>query len=301
MPRSDPSTALVLTQAQSLGDWLPWLALGLVCGAGLVMVLARWQVRRSLLRQAHAEKRARAAERLAELGSMTRGLAHEIKNPLSTISLNAQLLSERIDDAPQHEPLSASDRAALHKRVDALRREVERLRGILTDFLTYAGELRLEVQPKDVGEVLRELGDFFAPQALHAGVKLRVETPASGLRAQLDEPHLKQALLNLLLNALHALQGSSQEAKREIVLAARATTLDDSPTQPAVAIDVIDSGPGIAPEVLARIFDPYFTTKAGGSGLGLPTARRIIEGMGGRLHVHTKVGEGTRMTIVLSV
>jgi signal transduction histidine kinase len=271
-------------------------------------VLSRWQVRRSLLRQAHAEKRARAAERLAELGSMTRGLAHEIKNPLSTISLNAQLLSERVDDAPRDEPLSDADRAALHKRVDALRREVERLRGILSDFLTYAGELRLEVQERDVATIVRELGDFFAPQAQHAGVRLRVEIAQSPARALCDEPHLKQALLNLLLNALQALQGPQGQAaqtgtqtKREIVLRTRGAVLEDAPVSPMLAIDVIDTGPGISQEVLARIFDPYFTTKAGGSGLGLPTARRIIEGMGGRLVVATTPGEGTAMSVMLGM
>lgn len=272
------------------------------------MVLSRWQVRRSLLRQAQAEKRARAAERLAELGSMTRGLAHEIKNPLSTISLNAQLLSERVDDAPRDEPLSDADRAALHKRVDALRREVERLRGILTDFLTYAGELRLEVQERDVATIVRELGDFFAPQAQHAGVRLRVEIAQAPTRALCDEPHLKQALLNLLLNALQALQGPQGQAagtgtdtKREIVLRTRGAVMEDAPQSLMLAIDVIDTGPGISQEVLARIFDPYFTTKAGGSGLGLPTARRIIEGMGGRLVVATKPGEGTGMSVMLGM
>ncbi len=239
---------------------------------------------------------------------MTRGLAHEIKNPLSTISLNAQLLSERVDDAPRDEPLSDADRAALHKRVDALRREVERLRGILTDFLTYAGELRLEVQERDVATIVRELGDFFAPQAQHAGVRLRVEIAPAPTRALCDEPHLKQALLNLLLNALQALQGpqgqaagTGTETKREIVLRTRGAVMEDAPQSPMLAIDVIDTGPGISQEVLARIFDPYFTTKAGGSGLGLPTARRIIEGMGGRLVVATKPGEGTGMSVMLGM
>ncbi len=285
--------------------WWGWLALGLAAGGALVMVGARWQVRRSLLRQTQAEKRARSAERLAELGSMTRGLAHEIKNPLSTISLNAQLLGERVEDAPTDRALSADERAALRKRVESLRREVERLRGILTDFLTYAGELRVEVSPQDVASIVRDLADFFAPQAQHAGVRLRVEAQPQLPKAMCDSPHLKQALLNLLLNAQQAMLSNGPEAKRELIVRAVLRQPEKAqsrqvPRDQQIVIEVIDTGPGIAPDVLSKIFDPYFTTKAGGSGLGLPTSRRIIEAMGGRLEVESEVGRGTLMRVVLA-
>jgi signal transduction histidine kinase len=236
---------------------------------------------------------------------MTRGLAHEIKNPLSTISLNAQLLGERVEDAPTDRALSADERAALRKRVESLRREVERLRGILTDFLTYAGELRVEVSPQDVASIVRDLADFFAPQAQHAGVRLRVEAQPQLPKAMCDSPHLKQALLNLLLNAQQAMLSNGPEAKRELIVRAVLRQPEKAqsrqvPRDQQIVIEVIDTGPGIAPDVLSKIFDPYFTTKAGGSGLGLPTSRRIIEAMGGRLEVESEVGRGTLMRVVLA-
>src|SRR6185503_4111804 len=110
--------------------------IGLVVGAAVAGLAARWQIRRSLERVRAAERRARAAERLAEVGAMTGGLAHEIKNPLSTIGLNAQLLAEGLDEL---EGVDADSRQRLSRRLSSLRREVERLRGILTDFLNFAG------------------------------------------------------------------------------------------------------------------------------------------------------------------
>ena len=109
------------------------LVVGLVVGSSVAYLLAARRVRVSIARVHNARKRAQAAEHLAEIGSMTGGLAHEIKNPLSTIGLNAQLLSEAIEDLP----IEDQDRARLVRRIDALRRETERLRGILEDFLEY--------------------------------------------------------------------------------------------------------------------------------------------------------------------
>ena len=135
----------------------------------------------------------RAAERLAELGQMTGGLAHEIKNPLSTIGLNAQLLAEGIEDLPEHEPTPKDARQRLLRRLDSLRRETERLRGILTDFLTYAGELRLDPKPTDLNRIIEELADFFSPQAQHQGVRMRLDLHPAPHPPTHDAAHLKHA------------------------------------------------------------------------------------------------------------
>lgn len=283
--------------------WSFWLIVGLVAGAALMAVVGRWQVRRALARQQIAEKRARAAERLAEIGGLTSGLAHEIKNPLSTIGLNAQLLGEAIEELSRETPVTDPERQRLLRRIATLRREVERLRGILQDFLNYAGELRLDKQPTDVNRVVDELCDFFMPQAQSQGVRLRTDLAAGPLMAPIDVGHFKQALLNLMLNGVQAMQGENGGNARELIIrtvrAVPATGRQEaSETSPSMAqVHVIDTGPGISHDVLAKIFTPYFTTKAGGSGLGLPTTRRIIEAHGGRLDVLTDPGKGTDFVV----
>ena len=279
---------------------------GLGCGVGVVIaaVAARWQIRRSLIRVRAAERRARAAERLAEIGAMTGGLAHEIKNPLSTIGLNAQLLAEAVDELPTDRGPDPDVRGRMLKRISSLRREVERLRGILTDFLAYAGELRLDVRPTDINTLVDELADFLLPQTEAQGIRLRTDLAPGPLIAPVDVGHLKQAILNLMLNAIQAMTvaGSSEGASsRELILRTEpyAEKLLGHTVEKCVRIHVIDTGPGIRPEVLEKLFTPYFTTKSGGTGLGLPTTRRIVESHHGRIDPYTEVGRGTDFVITL--
>lgn len=265
--------------------------LGAAVGVSAALIASRWVVRRAVARARVAERRARNAERQAELGSMTRGLAHEIRNPLSTIALNAQLLSEGVQDLDAPE----EDKRPLTRRADALTREVERLRGILEDFLEYAGELRIETADADLNQVVDELIDFFLPQANAQRVRLRDELAPGPLRCRIDTPHLKQAVLNLMLNATQAMGDDTSGCQRELIL--RTELGQDPDRSPVVRLHVIDTGPGIPQDKRDEIFRPYVTTKAGGTGLGLPTARRLIEAMGGRLDLHSEPGAGSDFTI----
>lgn len=286
--------------------WLG-MSVGTLLAAIVAAVVARDQVRKQTARARDAEGRARNAQRLAEIGAMTGGLAHEIKNPLSTIGLNAQLLAEGIADLPVDE----HEKGRLVRRIDALRREVERLRDTLADFLKFAGNVRLDPRPVDVNAIVEELADFYMPQAAHRGVSLRTDLAPGPLTASLDGPHFKQALLNLMINATQAMEDARTTAgagaaaprqsdgpPRELLLkTARTIPGRKSIEAPTVDIHVIDTGPGIAPETLARIFTPYFTTKSGGSGLGLPTAQRLIEEHGGRIQVFSEPGKGSDFVI----
>lgn len=295
--------------------------LGAGAGIGVAVIAVRWQVRHSLAKQLAAERRARSAERLAELGAMTGGLAHEIKNPLSTIGLNAQLLSEGLDELPEDAPTPKDAKQRLQRRLESLRRETERLRGILSDFLNYAGELRLENKSANLNEMIEELADFFLPQAQQQGVRLRVDVEREPVMAHCDVAHLKQAVLNLMLNAVQAMargpggqnqagakvdsSGEAPAMKELILQTRRGQSIDAGAKAPAVnepamsIIRVIDTGPGIAPDTRAKLFTPYFTTRSGGSGLGLATTRRIIEAMGGRISVESGAGRGASFAIEL--
>ncbi len=268
------------------------LVLGALMGGAIAYILAGRRVRLSVAREQLAQRRAQAAEHLAEIGSMTGGLAHEIKNPLSTIGLNAQLLKEAIEDSA----IDPAEKQRLVRRIEALGRETERLRGILEDFLEYAGELRLSLANASINQLVEELTDFFVPTAERAGVRLRVELPEHSPELRIDVYHLKQALLNLMLNAVNAMEQQG-EGTKDLIL--RVTSGVDEHEHPCVSIHVTDTGPGIDDETRSKIFRPYFTTRSGGTGLGLPTARRIIEAHHGHLELHSEVGKGTDFVIVL--
>jgi signal transduction histidine kinase len=271
---------------------LSWIILGLVLGIIVMLLLGRLLLRRVEQRARDAERRARDAERLAELGSMTSGLAHEIKNPLSTIGLNAQLLLEAVSDAD----LDHEERERLLRRLQSLSREVERLGGILGDFLQFAGRVKLDAQGHDLVRIVDELRDFFHPQCDQANVRLRTQFPPEPLVVQVDEAMLKQALLNLMINAVQAMK---PKAGDEHVSTARELILRVESDDEEARVHVTDTGPGIEPQQLSEVFRPYVSHRSGGTGLGLPTARRIIEEHGGRLLAHSEVGRGSDFVIHL--
>ena len=225
---------------------------------------------------------------MAELGSLTSGLAHEIKNPLSSVILNAQLVEEAIREleAPEIET------EPMLRRVDALVREAERLRTILTDFLRFAGRIRLDREPTDLRRVVEDVVDFFHPQADSADVVLRADIPAEEMEVRLDASLFKQALLNLLINAVHALESNPPERPRELLVRLTADPED-------LSVHVIDTGPGVPEDMRERIFHPYVSGAPGGTGLGLPTTRRIAEEHGGRIELEVLEGRGSDFTIIL--
>ncbi|MEO1535181.1 MAG: ATP-binding protein [Planctomycetota bacterium] len=266
------------------------LVFGLAFGVGIATLRSRIKLSDQLEQVRDAERRARAAERLAEIGSMTGGLAHEIKNPLSTIGLNAQLLAEGIQDLEADD----AERARLTRRVDALTRETERLRGILTDFLDFAGEKKLSPLPTDLNELVDQLADFFHPQADKESIRLRTQAAAGPVVVAVDAPLVKQAVLNLMLNAVQAMV-ESEQSQRELIL--RVDVDPEDSVERCAHIRVIDTGPGMDAPTRESVFQPYFTTKAGGTGLGLPTARRIVEEHAGRIEVHSEPGKGTEFNL----
>ena len=255
------------------------LMTGLTGSAVVATGAAVWLYRRFVL----LERRTRQAERLAELGTLTSGLAHEIKNPLSTVQLNLQLLQEDLD--PRN-PLFAR----VIRRLNTVQREAGRLKDILDDFLRYAGKLELDLQPVDLSELLTELVDFFAPQAQLSKVQARVRPSDQPVVASLDPKLIKQTVLNLMLNAVQAMG----EKGGELILGA-------SRHDGEALIDVIDTGPGISPEAIEQIFQAYYSTRRGGTGLGLAMSKRIIQEHGGKITVTSELGKGTDFTIHLPV
>ncbi len=286
----------MIASEQMFAAHATWFATGIVIGVLCAALVARMYVDRQIRRVRAAERRARSAKRMAELGAMTSGLAHEIKNPLSTIALNAQLLGESIKELDVDE----NEQGRLVRRAGSLQREVERLRGILTDFLDYAGEIHLHRTQTDLNTIVDELVDFFLPQAERHGVRLRADLSSTPVVASIDVGHVKQAVLNLLLNAVQAMSSAEETQRSRDLLIRTEQVADDEQVEYGV-IHVTDTGPGMDAAMVGRIFEPYFTSKSGGSGLGLPTARRLIEQHEGRIEVHSELGRGTDFALFLPV
>jgi len=238
----------------------------------------------------------------AELAELAGGFIHEIKNHLSTLGLNLQLLAEDFQD-----PGSQRERRAL-TRVQRLHGECQRLVEVANDFLRFAKIKQLDLTATDLAKLIDEMIDFFAPTAKSASIEIKPFIPADLPMVLVDRELFKQALLNLFLNAEQAMpQGG------ELTLQAsapdkcppigedqeRSTSSPDSRNLSLVTLQVIDTGTGISAELLPRIFQPFVSTKSGGTGLGLATTRRIIEAHGGTIGVQSEVGRGTQFTIRL--
>jgi two-component system sensor histidine kinase HydH len=225
-------------------------------------------------------------DQYAALAELAGGFIHEIKNHLGTLGLNLQLLAEDFQ-----EPRDQRERRAL-SRVQKLQGECQRLTDIANDFLRFARIKDLPLAYADLGKVVEEMIDFFTPTARAANIDIKAFVPADLPLARLNIDMFKQALLNLMLNAEQAMpEGGSLTVQ---------ATAEMSP-ELRIALSLIDTGNGIAAEVLPKIFEPFFSTKSGGSGLGLATTKKIIEAHQGVIEVQSELGKGTKFTIRLPV
>ncbi len=280
--------------------------IGLATGIVAAIPVAGIWARRTERRVRQLEKRTRAAERLAELGTMTGGLAHEIKNPLSTVGLNIQLLQEDLEDMAGSAAPGAIAQDKLNRiqrRFDSLRRETQRLREILEDFLHFAGRIKLECETLDLNKLIDELIDFYEPQAKSSGINIRSQLSPQPALVMADAKLLKQAVLNLMINATQAMSESRENhqvhggANELMIRVHRRKAMGND----EIHLHIMDTGPGMNRETQEKIFQPYFSTRRGGSGLGLPTTRRIIEEHNGHISVHAEPGRGSDFCIVLPV
>ncbi len=217
-----------------------------------------------------------------EIAQLAGALAHEIRNPLSTIKLNLDLIAEDLQAAPDHREKNRTVR-----RLEAARKESQRLEDLLDDFLRFirAGSLPLSIS--DINLVIEDIRDFCEPASMANQILTRLQLATDLPPLPLHVDSFKQALLNLIRNAQYSMPDGG-----ELILRTR--------REPeSIAIDIADTGTGIPPESLSRIFEPYFTTRSRGSGLGLPITRRIVEAHGGRVDVQSLPGKGTQFTIHL--
>lgn len=222
-------------------------------------------------------------QRLAQLGTLLAGFAHEVRNPLSTIGLNLQLVLEDFREAE-----STRDKRT-HKRLSTVEAEVRRLQTILEEFLSYARAPEPNLEDVDLNQKLQAVVDFQEPEMKEAEVSLRFYPGVDVGAVACDWDHVQAAVGNLIRNAKDATPSGG-----EILV----STLRDGDF---VTIRVTDTGEGIPEDQVARVLEPYFSTKKGGTGLGLPTARRVAEEHGGTLSLQSDVGKGTQFMLRLPV
>lgn len=227
-------------------------------------------------------------QQYSELAEVTGGFIHDIKNHLGTLSLNLQLLAEDFEN-----PQTPRERRALD-RVTRLHTECQKLVDLSNDFLRFARVAELNRHPTPLDPIVTRLIDFLAPTARQRGIEINW-FPASDLPpVDIDRDQFEQALLNLMLNAEQAMPEGGT-----LTLIGRWEECDGDDGARWVCLDVIDTGCGMPPEVLAKLFKPFHTTKKDGNGLGLPTARKVVLAHGGTIYVQSEPGRGTKFTIRL--
>jgi two-component system sensor histidine kinase HydH len=223
----------------------------------------------------------------AELAQLTGRLIHDIKNHISTLGLNLQLLEEDLRD-----PETPKERRS-HQRVVKLQTETQRLTELSNDFLRFIQQRDLHLEPTRINDLIDDLVDFFSPSARQAKVEIKTFLPGDLPLIALDAEPFKQGLLNLMLNAVQAMpQGGSLSIQGELV----STTLP-----PHLVLSFIDTGIGMTAEVQDQIFKPFFSLRPGGTGLGLPTLKKLVEAHGGTITVQSEPGKGTKFTLRLPV
>ncbi|GAB5403196.1 MAG: HAMP domain-containing sensor histidine kinase [Aureliella sp.] len=214
-----------------------------------------------------------------ELAELAGSLAHEIKNPLSVIHMNADLLSEELGD------FDWPGRRRAENKVDMIRQQCQRMENLLRDFMKFSRVQNLEMTPGDMNEQVDSVLRFFQAQADKYGIDVVRYLDTNLPSILLHSDSLQAALINLVKNAFEAMEDGGQFIVRTYT------------TPRGVALDLIDTGRGMDEGTALHMFEPFYSTKNGGSGLGLPTARKIIEAHGGRINVQSEVGRGTKFLL----
>jgi signal transduction histidine kinase len=221
------------------------------------------------------------SERLNALTLLAAGVAHEIGNPLNSLHIHLQLMERSV------QKLNGDAKAELQQSIDIARSEVNRLDSIVTQFLRAIRPSRPQLRPESLNTIIEEAVRFFTPEIQDRNIVVEQELRSDLPLLQLDRDQMKQAFYNVIKNSLEAM-------KRHGTLHIR-TDMDDT----NVIVSFVDTGSGMSAGNLSRVFEPYFTTKPSGSGLGLLIVRRIVREHGGELSIESNEGEGLTLTIRL--
>jgi signal transduction histidine kinase len=225
------------------------------------------------------DERERLLAQHNEIAVLAGGLAHEIRNPLSTIRMNLDLLAEELHDVDD------SRRNRMLLKVERIQNETRHLEDVLDAFLQFARAGELELADEDLSEIVAEFIRFYQPEAERLGIEVSPHLSADLPPVRVDRALVRQVLMNLALNAQQAMPGEGTLELQTYVNGEN------------VCLDVIDTGCGMDEAALGKMFQAFFSTKATGSGLGLPTVRKIMAAHSGRITCESEPGRGSRFSL----
>jgi signal transduction histidine kinase len=241
---------------------------------------------KDLTRVEQLEERERLRDRLAAVGEMAAAIAHEVKNPLAGIEVMAGLLRRKITDTPDAQSVLTD-----------IINEAKMANAIVQEVLEFVRPIRLQVENTGVAEAVRAAVQLADTKARRGSIQVDLNVPQGLPLIHADQHQLTQLFTNLLMNAYEAMEGRGR-----VTFGARTIRVEDgSEGREAVLVEVADEGPGMAPDVADRIFNPFFTTKAQGSGLGLAIVRKIVDAHDGSIDMETAPGRGTVIRVTLPV
>ena len=252
----------------------------------LITLLSMWILYRNqnkhLAGIIEIERRLEKAERLSALGHLAAGVAHEIRNPLNAISMASQRLKR------EYVPADDEKSREFHTLASVIRDEIRRLNGIIEEFLTFSKSRRLELHEYPVTDVLQKIVNLMREEAASKGITMETRFSDSPAIIPMDVDKLQQAFLNFIKNAMESISSEGS-----IVIAVEPSGKD------RISVKISDTGCGMTSEEVERIFNPEYTTKEKGLGLGLPLAHEIVRGHGGEIRVFSGPGSGTTFEIIL--
>jgi len=236
---------------------------------------------RDVTEKKQREAQFRRAENLASLTTLAAGVAHEIKNPLASIGIHIQLMRKNLNQS------GCIDKEFAEEYLEIIDEEIERLNGIVVDFLFAVRPMDTRIKSEDINKFSEDLLDFVKYELEENNIQIETNLSLDVPKIEIDIKYMKQVLLNIIKNAIAAMPNGG------------IITLNTFRKDDRVHIQIQDNGVGITEENMAKIFEPYFTTKDFGSGLGLTVVFKIIKEHGGEITLNSKEGEGTTFTISL--
>ncbi|SEP76867.1 PAS domain S-box-containing protein [Treponema bryantii] len=234
-------------------------------------------------------------ENLANLTNLAAGMAHEIKNPLGAISIHIQLIQKALAKARENDDKLPAPKF-VEDHIDIVNEEIEHLNKLVMDFLLAVRPVKAQLQLKEPDKLVENLVSFFKPEFNREGIEVIFKSSESGKRILLDEKLFRDVIMNISQNSLAAIKskyiGDRIGAK---------FCISNSVRENKFIITIADNGCGMSEETLAKIFEPYYTTKANGTGLGMTMVYKIIKEFSGEIIVDSKEGEGTAFTITFPI
>lgn len=226
-------------------------------------------------------------QHIAALASLTAGVAHEVKNPLNSLQIHAQLLEKYLNQEP--EETAEKDRKRARRSIDVMLEEISRLSEIVNNFMMAVRPKQVHLEPSSINKVLKRVIEVVYPVLEEKGIDFKYHPEPAQAKVKINEKRLYQAFLNIINNAVEAME-NTENPKLEIVSHIQTGYM---------AIDFIDNGCGIPEDKRDKIFEPYYTTKFNGSGRGLMMVYRIVNEHGGAIDIKSREGKGTKFTVLL--